>query len=121
MCSFFKYTWTLDIGHNVPVTISAVEYSPEIARQKITSHISGLDEALSSIDAADSLRDDINNKLRLTAAAAVGIPLNDFCNQISAKNISLALDNLLQTVQPTIEPTEQFDHEPTFICWVSVF
>ena len=134
MCSpLFNYTWTLDVGHDIPATISVRGTSPETARQTVVHHISGLDKSLASIDtrdttdpraldAAATLRSDISRKLRISAAAAVGIPMNSFRDQISATHIAFALDKLLQTVVPAVEPSEQprfaWDREPTFTHYI---
>jgi hypothetical protein len=134
MCSpLFNYTWTLHVGHEIPATISVLETSPENAHGRIVRHISGLDKTLESInahesthpralEAAASVSGDINRKLRICAAAAVGIPMNEFKNQISTKDISLALDDLLKTIEPVVEPAEKpqfaWDREPKFIYYV---
>jgi hypothetical protein len=134
MCSpLFNYTWTLHVGHEIPATISVLETSPENAREKVVRHITSLDKTLESIhahesthpralEAAASVSGDINRKLRICAAAAVGIPMNEFKNQISAKNIAFGLDKLLDTIQPTVEPAEKpqfaWDREPKFIHYV---
>ena len=134
MCSpFFNYTWTLDVGHEIPATISVRSESIEKARNTIASHISGLANHLASIgkcdstdpralDAAASLSGDIKHKLRISAAASVGIPMNEFRDQLSPKNIAFALDKLLQVVQPTIEPADApkfgWDREPVFVHYV---
>jgi hypothetical protein len=135
MCSpLFNYTWTLYVGHEIPATISVLETSPENARGKIVRHITAQAKTLESIsahesthpralEAAASVSGDINRKLRICAAAAVGIPMNEFKNQISAKNISFALDKLLQTVEPAVETAEKpqfaWDREPKFVHYVS--
>jgi hypothetical protein len=134
MCSpLFNYTWTLDVGHEIPATISVLETSPENAHGRIVRHITALDKTLESIhalestdpralDAASSVSGDINRKLRICAAAAVGISMNEFKNQISAKNIAFALDKLLKTLEAAVEaayaPKFVWDHEPKFIHYV---
>lgn len=134
MCSlFFNYTWTLDVGHEIPATISVCSESIEKARSTVTKHISGLAKSLASIDvhgstdprvldAASTFRGDISRKLCISAAAAVDIPMNEFYEQISPKNIAFALDKLLQVVQPTIKPADApkfaWDREPVFVHYV---
>jgi hypothetical protein len=119
--AFFLYTWTLHVGHEIPAKVSVRAESLERARQTIASHITGLGNLRGTIDTtgmtnprgleeAESLRSEINRKLCICAAAAVGIPMNEFCHQISGKNISVALDKILQIVTPTVKKT----HAPYF-------
>jgi hypothetical protein len=105
MCSSLKtYTWTLFVGHEMPAIISVVASNPDTARFDILSHVLGLESKLEAIKDCPADREAILRKLRLTAAAAIGISMDDFCHQISSEDITFSLNNLLKMVKPTVDP-----------------
>jgi hypothetical protein len=103
MCSL-RYTWSLFVGHEMPAIISVVASNPDSARFDILTHVLGLDTKLEAIKDCHADQEAILRKLRITAAAAIGISMDDFCHQISSEDIALPLNNLLKMVKPTVEP-----------------
>lgn len=117
MCSPLNtYTWSLFVGHEMPATISVVANSIDMARFSIKIDVLNLDSKLETIKDCHADREAILRKLRLTAAAAIGISMNDFCHQISSEAITLPLNNLLKMVKPTVEPVT----DPSKQAWGNV-
>ena len=124
---FFKHTWTINVGHEKPATISVLATNPNTARRTITDYISSIAGVLKSINtnphrlkSVENLRIDINRELGISVAASLGIPIDQVPDEFDANicRVSENLDWLLFKVQPTIAladpPKSSADYDPLF-------
>jgi hypothetical protein len=128
---YFLYTWNVPLCHETtPATISVRAETPEHARQLVAKEVANLQSLHRDIkpqevshaygrESAESLKSTTGYKLKIIAATANGLRINEVSQEIYDSGLPLricALLALMKTVaEPSTKPRWSWDSEPT-IC-----
>jgi hypothetical protein len=133
---FFLYTWKVPVGHETTdATITVRAETPDQAILAVKNETAGLARLYNSIDpwsidnkygreSAESLKTETGSKLRIIAATVLGIPIGQTKDELTSPVLSGGIVELLQRIQPTVEPTFtpsfRWDREPQISHYVPV-
>ena len=128
---YFLYTWSVPVGQtttNAEILVRAE--TPEKARLAIKNEAISLKSLYNSIclksisdkygrESAESLKSNTGYKLRILAAATLGVNISQAVDEMQSPEIPNAIVKILESIEPLIEPTFtpklSWDREPEII------